>query len=90
MHQQRYASTQECLQLIKKIDQEYDIEAFEGFVDVPVAECTLDEVLSIKAAEDELMGKNDNPPLISIPETEHQLADENFREEEDPLAWLYT
>ncbi|MFD0863745.1 hypothetical protein ACFQ1M_16135 [Sungkyunkwania multivorans] len=60
LHQQRYATDADCLNFIKKIYQEYDIASFEGFLDVPVEEFTLDEMLAFQR-EDEMLLRGEDP-----------------------------
>jgi len=82
LHQQRYADTQACLQCIEKIYQEYDIEAFEGFVDVPVGEFTLDEVLAFQVTEEETIRENDDATEDDL-SSNHEMAYSSDAEEID-------
>ena len=60
LHQQCYATTEECLVFIKKISQEYNPRNFKGFVNVPIKHFTLEEMLEFKK-EDELLLKGQDP-----------------------------
>jgi len=61
LHRQRYATNEECLDFIKKVYQEHVISNFEGFVEVPVGEFTLDEMLAFKAEDEALLREEELP-----------------------------
>ncbi|WP_299883868.1 hypothetical protein [uncultured Lacinutrix sp.] len=68
LHRQRYATNEDCIKLIEKVYQEYDISTFKGFEDVPIGEFTLDEILAFKQ-EDEMLLREEDSTQIAIPKS---------------------
>jgi len=66
LHQQCYATKEECLVFIQKVSQDYTPSSFEGFVSVPIGEFTLDEMIAFKA-EDEALLREEELPIIDTP-----------------------
>ncbi|KZS38909.1 hypothetical protein AWE51_15115 [Aquimarina aggregata] len=69
-HKQRYATKNECVAIIYEMDQERNIDDFERFLEVPVEEFTLDEMLVFKAEDEALLREEELPtemPPISEP-----------------------
>ncbi len=60
VHRQRYATTEECISLIKKLYKSGDLDNEDNFIDVPIRHFTLDEMLQFKK-EDEMMLRVQDP-----------------------------
>lgn len=75
LHRQRYANTEECLVFIEKAYQEYDVSGFKGFLEVPIEEFTLDEIIQFKEEDEALLRDEELPtktPSISEPTTQQK------------------
>ena len=65
LHRQRYASKEECISFIEKVYQEYDVSTYKDFVEVPVQEFTLDEVLAFKKEDEALLNEEEIPTKVA-------------------------
>ncbi|MBW1298275.1 hypothetical protein [Aquimarina litoralis] len=65
IHQQRYANETQCQELIHQVDANENFDNFEGFIQVPVEDFSLDEMLEFKV-EDEALLKEEEFPIKKV------------------------
>ncbi|AXT54747.1 hypothetical protein D1815_02900 [Aquimarina sp. AD1] len=65
IHQQRYANESESLILINRVNDNESFDHFDSFIQVPVQEFTLDEVLEFKE-EDQYLLREEEPPTKKV------------------------
>lgn len=59
LHRQRYATKKDCLHIIEQLFQEKGIHRFPDFIEVPVQEFTLDEMLQFKKEDEALLNEEE-------------------------------
>jgi len=60
VHKQCYATKEQCIAIIEELYEKGHIDDVPGFIEVPIREYTLDEMLEIKK-EEEMMLRGENP-----------------------------
>ncbi|WP_299248356.1 hypothetical protein [uncultured Aquimarina sp.] len=64
IHRQQYATTEECVLLIKKLYQYGNLDNEDKFIDVPIQHFTLNEMIEFRQ-EDKMMLRGEDPDMTS-------------------------
>ncbi|WP_299188866.1 hypothetical protein [uncultured Aquimarina sp.] len=88
IHQQRYANETQCLELIHKVDTSENFDNFEGFIEVPVEDFSLDEMLEFKAEDEALLKEEEFPAKKTITPTTNKIKINNTKKISKPSIIL--
>ncbi|WP_299902322.1 hypothetical protein [uncultured Aquimarina sp.] len=88
IHQQRYANETQCQELIRQVDANENFDNFEGFIQVPVEEFSLDEMLEFKAEDEALLKEEEFPTKKMITSTTDKVKISKTKKNSKPSIIL--